>query len=78
MKLQRYGNYVRFEDMTWPLPMGPVEWKLRYGSPTKEDLLAAAGILAAYHQMIFDPESKRRKIIKGLRWAYDDRGPEEE
>jgi hypothetical protein len=63
---------VKFREMSWPRAgkyASDLEWLLRYGDPTKSDLLAAAGIISAYQQMVFDPESKRRIVIAGLRRA---------
>jgi hypothetical protein len=68
---KRYGQYVRFkEGMTWPLPNPDLSHKLRYGVPTQSDLLAAASILDSYGALIFDPEHKRRYVIRTLRFHY--------
>jgi len=58
--------------MSWPVPdkgMAELGWTLRYGSPTRTELYAAAEILAAYRQMVNDPEKKRRTVIRHLRQA---------
>jgi hypothetical protein len=46
-------TYVRFDDTVWPNPLDPndIEWKLRYGEPTKAELLQAASFLGAYKQL---------------------------
>jgi hypothetical protein len=49
--------------------MAELGWKLRYGSPTRTDLYAAAEALSAYRQMVNDPEKKRRIVIRNLRQA---------
>ena len=68
--------YQKIDDMTWPVPcrkMDNLEWQLRYGLPSMEDRLAAASLIAAYKQMIFDPQAKRRMIVSALRrGAYCD------
>lgn len=62
--------YRSFKDMTWPCPgerMGEIEWQLRYGEPSRKDLLSAASVLAAYQHLIEMPERRRREIIPELR-----------
>jgi len=41
-----------------PKPNGDLEWKLRYGNPTKSDLLCAASILSAYQFLVFNVSQK--------------------
>ena len=63
-------DYMIFDDMTWPKPgekMGELEWRMRFGTPTKGDLLSAAAIIHAYRKMIFDTQKKRNMIIRELR-----------
>ena len=63
---------ARFDGMSWPVPdkdMADLGWKLRYGSPTRTDLYAAAEALSAYRQMVNDPEKKRRIVIRNLSQA---------
>lgn len=75
MKVKRNGNYVRIDDMTWPIHVSDgigvngVEWRIRYMTHllTKSDLLFAASVMAAYQQMVQDPTIKRNKIVKALR-----------
>jgi len=57
------------KDMSWPLPDAGLEWRLRYGEPTNADMLGAASILAAYTQMIRDPQEKRQMVIGAIREA---------
>ena len=62
--------FRNFNGMCWPCPcvrMDELEYALRYGKPTKWELLAAASVLSAYRQMVFDPIRKRQKIISELR-----------
>ena len=63
------------KDMSWPLPDAGLEWRLRYGEPTRADILGAASILSAYAQMIKDPHKKRQMVIGAIREAL--RGGEE-
>jgi propanediol dehydratase small subunit len=66
----RNGLWARFDEMTWPLPgdrMREVEHALRYGTPTREELLAAASVMQAYAQMVHDPRTKREHVIRTLR-----------
>jgi hypothetical protein len=64
---------VSFGGMNWDLPgeyMNDVAWTLRYGTPTKQQLLYAAGVIEAYCQMtMVDSEAKRRRVIRILRAA---------
>lgn len=66
------GGYVNFNHMTWPLPgerMGELEQTLRYSTPTVQDQMYAASIVSAYRQLVADPETKRRIVIRELRDA---------
>jgi len=66
--------YRHFSDMCWPAPstlMDTVERALRDGKAAPCDLLMAASIIAAYRQMIADPEWKRRMVIRELRKVED-------
>lgn len=64
---ERQGNNVIFKDMTWPLPSSDLQQSLRYGSPTKKELLLAADILSAYRQAIIDSQKKRNFVFKELK-----------
>lgn len=69
-KLSASGLYLSFDDMCWPTAgdaNAELEWVLRYGTPTKEQLLCAASVLAAYRQMVSDTVEKRQKIVRILR-----------
>lgn len=44
-------SYIKPDEETvWPNPKDPceIEWKLRYGNPTKSELLIAASYISAY------------------------------
>lgn len=47
--------------------MGEIEWQLRYGNPSRGDLLSAASVLAAYGRLVDMPERRRREILPELR-----------
>jgi hypothetical protein len=80
--VKAYPTCVKFGQMTWPrygVYASRLNWLLRYGEPTRSDLLAAAGIIGAYQQMVSDTEKKRRLVIAGLRRAeIDDPQDEDE
>jgi hypothetical protein len=70
--MARCKTHARINDMSWPLPLCELEWKLRYSSyPEKSELLQAASIISAYRQMIWDSEKTRRHVIRGLRRAMN-------
>lgn len=55
---------------TWCAPgkdMNELEWTLRYGSPSREQLLAAASVLSAYTVMVELPERTRRTVLREIR-----------
>ena len=63
------SSYLRLDDgTTWPDPADPdgVQWHLRYGEPTREHLLFAASVLAAYSELGF---ARRGSRLAGLRRA---------
>lgn len=65
------SRHVRFDGMTWPDPRDPaeVEWTLRYGRPTRGDLLTAASFIAAYKQLVYDNQTVRNGKVRALRAA---------
>ncbi len=67
------ASYAHFDGMAWPLPDCDVEWFLRYGEPTRQQMLHAASIVAAYNELIGCPETKRRKVIRQVRAAVSAR-----
>lgn len=70
---EREPRYFRsFGGMCWPAPseaMGDLAWRMTWapGETTKQDRIMAASIISAYMQMVSDPESKRRRVIRELR-----------
>lgn len=58
------------KGMAWPIPgedMNDLEWRFRYGVPSRTDNLVSASIIAAYRQMIGDPQTKRQWVIGEIR-----------
>lgn len=71
-RLSKSGRYVHMEDgTTWPTGWNPtvegdadsLEWVLRYGKPTREELLEAASVVASYVVLVHDRSQKRRNEI---------------
>jgi len=66
------GAYVIFGGMTWPVPgtrFEEAEYRLRYGRATTQDIALAASVMAAYRQMVGDPEAKLRYVMRNVRVA---------
>jgi hypothetical protein len=55
-----YPAYLHFDG---------VEWSLRYGTPTREQLNVAASMIAAYKQLVEDPKTRRDAKVAGIRRA---------
>ena len=68
-KTRTNASHVYFDGMGWPKPDHDLGWRLRYGTPTRTDLLAAAAILDAYAQMVSDPTAKRQRVVRHIRAA---------
>ena len=69
-------TWVATTETSWPraehdsAPHGDtVEWRLRYGTPTRSDLLFAAGVLSAYGALIGKPRRTREAVIRAMRTA---------
>lgn len=68
----RHGRWMHVEDMAWPAPddLGELEWRLRYGKPSRVDLLTAAGVISAYAQaFLHNPQRETRRVHGLLRKA---------
>lgn len=71
--MKRFGRFVRIDnDMTWPRPdikehNDSLEYILRYKNPTKEDLLVAASVIAAYKALIYSTQKHRNYVCKILK-----------
>lgn len=65
-------SYLRLpEKSTWPNPNDPreVQWRLRYGTPSREDLLFAASTMAAYSYLLGIPQRRRCSVVAQIRKA---------
>src|SRR5882724_714131 len=66
---------AHWDEMGWPLPdltdgeHQSIQWKLRYAQEhlTHSEALGAAWMIAAYHDLIMLPSSKRTKIASVLK-----------
>ena len=54
---------VLSDGSSWPVPNGDLEWTLRYGEPTRRDLLAAASILSAYFALVAQSAVPKRNLV---------------
>lgn len=63
--------YVQFDGMTWPHPNDPaeVEWRLRYGTLSRDINMTAASYVEAYRHLIRMDRRTREKRIAELRKA---------
>lgn len=61
------ARYTTFDGMTWPRVGTNLEWTLRYGTPTREDLLLAASVAAAYEALVEASAATRGDVVKHLR-----------
>lgn len=68
-------NYAHFDDGTgWPLPSHggdeeddvSLEWALRYGQPTRVQILEAAGIISAYEALVRLPQRRRSEVVRAI------------
>lgn len=69
----KWTQHVRIgSDMTWPgfddNPEGDsLEWTLRYGDPTRGQILSAASYVAAYQVLVMSTQKHRNYICSELR-----------
>jgi len=65
------SKYVKWKDMTWPKHIEHdddcVEWRLRYGQVSREDLLFAASVMSAYRCLVLCTDKKRKEVVNKLR-----------
>lgn len=62
----RQVAYIHFDEMCWPLPSPDLEWRLRYGNPSRDDLLGAASFVAAYAALLRKSDKRRNSIAKTI------------
>ena len=58
-------------DTIWPNPTDPsdLEWTLRYGMPTQEDLYLAASYIAAYRTLFDKTQKDLIKTVSKIKMA---------
>lgn len=68
MSANHRANRHQFEDWSAPTAQAAseLEWTLRHGAPTREDLLCAASILNAYRHLLTHPAGTE-VVVKQLR-----------
>lgn len=66
-------TYLHFDGMAWPNPSDPLEAEraLRSGTPTRQQQMVAASFMAAYRQLVIDPQRTRNAKVAGIRTAAD-------
>lgn len=70
------------KETCWPCPdslengseWDHVNWRLRYGTPSKSDLYLASAVMSAYESLLSRPPSQARKYIAALRRVVHARG----
>lgn len=67
-------NIVLDNGTSWPNPdkLYGVEWTLRYGTPSKEELLIAASTLVAYRALVNSNAAAREEYVREMRSALPD------
>ena len=55
-----------FDGMSWPIPNHEIGWKMRYGNPTREERLQAAGEMDAYAALLVRSQKRRNYICKKI------------
>jgi hypothetical protein len=65
-------KWLRFDGMTFPFDDEDesdesVEWRLRYSTPSKKDLMAAASIMSAYNALIFKTQKERNHACEQIK-----------
>lgn len=61
------SSHLRLDDgTTWPDPGDPgdVQWQLRYGGPTREQMVFAASVMAAYGRLGLGPRSSQLAALR--------------
>lgn len=60
----------------FPDPSDPreVQWRLRYGEPTRDDLMEAAAFMAAYQALCYQPLTASREVLREIRGQLNRNG----
>lgn len=70
MTTQSESGMVRVDGRLWPCPSlrwNFLDWALRDGKPTKDDLYYAADVLEAYRCLVEGPVKQRATVLGRLR-----------
>lgn len=56
------------DDSTWPViehddDIDSVQWRLRYGTPTPEDIRYAASVIAAYEYLVYEASRDKSALV---------------
>jgi len=62
-------TWVRRNETSWPRAPDGLQYRLRYGEPTRLDLLSCAEIIAAYEALIYLSREARDAVVRALRKA---------
>lgn len=57
------------EETVWPNPKDPceIEWKLRYGTLTKSEMMIAASYIQAYKSFFEKTQKDTNRYISGIK-----------
>jgi len=72
--VKQSGIFKIFGGMTWPSPcerLSEMEWRLRHGIPSRNDMLCAASVMSAYTSLINSSQKHRNDICRILRKEAD-------
>jgi len=73
--------FTHFDEMCFPQPgedLSQIDWVLRYGTPTKNQLLVAASVISAYSGLILrKTQRQRNSICKKLKAGADETGKDQ-
>jgi hypothetical protein len=71
MRMSGSMHVVLDDETVWTIPneaAGELEWRLRYGTPSRTDHLLAASIIECYRQMVVrDTAERRAYVVRGMR-----------
>lgn len=58
--------FTHFDEMCFPQPgeeLSQIEWTLRYGTPSKNQLMVAASVISAYSGLVLRKTQKQRNYV---------------
>jgi hypothetical protein len=68
-------THLLFSGMCWPRidiskdDSETLEWRLRYSTPSREDILLSASIIAAYRALVLSTQKNRNMIARILKFV---------